>query len=78
MLKLKLQFSSHMMQRANSWEKPLMLGKTEEDKRRRGRLRVRWLGSISDSKDMSLSKLWGTVEDRGAKLLQCMGYIDFG
>ena len=46
MLKLRLQYSSHMMQRGNSWEKPLMLGKTEEDKRRRVRLRKRWLGSI--------------------------------
>ena len=65
MLKLKHQYFGHLMQRADSLEKTLMLGKTE-GKRRRGQLRIRWLDSISDSKDMSLSKLQEMVEDRRA------------
>ena len=64
MLKLKLQYFGHLMQRANSLEKPLMLRKIE-GKRRRGRQRMRWLDSISDSVGMTLSKLWEIVKDRG-------------
>ena len=64
MLKLKLQYFGHLMRRANSLEKTLMLGKIE-GKRRRGWQRIRWLDSITDSVDMNLSKLWEIVEDRG-------------
>ena len=75
MLKLKLQYFGHLMQRASSLEKTVMLGKIE-GRRRRGRQRMRWLEGISNSTDMSFTKFWEMVKDRAAWCATVLGVTE--